>query len=336
MGAEMARLLNWLAYWLAWGAVAAFANAGMASDGGVKLHWPVKCTEGVDCLVQQYMDLESGPAIVDPYCGERAYDGHQGVDIRLISFRDLARDVRVIAAADGVVTGVRNKMPDRRWTDRGLTPRPDDGMGCGNGLVIAHSGGFETQYCHLKQGSVVVRIGQKVNTGQHLGNIGLSGDTAFPHLHFMARINGQVVDPYTGARLGTDCGAGEPLWAETQDYQSVTMIDAGFTDHTPRYASARMGKLADRPLGPDAVALVLWTRLIGLRRGDVARLEIWSPDGALISENEEIMEKNSAVQFLYSGRKRWGEAWREGAYKGRISLMRDGATILTRERVFTF
>ena len=40
------------------------------------------------------------------------------------------------------------------------------------------------EYGHLLQGSVRVRVGQHVRTGQQLGRLGSSGNTTAPHLHF--------------------------------------------------------------------------------------------------------------------------------------------------------
>ncbi len=54
---------------------------------------------------------------------------------------------------------------------------------CGNGVVIAHAGGWETQYCHMAQGGLAVKPDQPVTTGQTLA-VGLSGLTEYPHLHF--------------------------------------------------------------------------------------------------------------------------------------------------------
>ena len=41
--------------------------------------------------------------------------------------------------------------------------------------MIAHDQGWETQYCHLKQGSISVKVGDNIQVGDVLGKIGLSG-----------------------------------------------------------------------------------------------------------------------------------------------------------------
>ena len=46
--------------------------------------------------------------------------------------------------------------------------------------------GVEVILAHLKQGSVAVTAGMKVNTGDVLGQVGNSGNTSQPHLHIHA------------------------------------------------------------------------------------------------------------------------------------------------------
>jgi murein DD-endopeptidase MepM/ murein hydrolase activator NlpD len=74
---------------------------------------------------------------------------------------------------------------------------------CGNGLVI-RSGAYEHLYCHLggavagdtyRSGSVLLRRGQRVRTGQTIGHVGLSGSTTGPHLHWGLRHGQRWLDP---------------------------------------------------------------------------------------------------------------------------------------------
>ncbi len=54
----------------------------------------------------------------------------------------------------------------------------------GNFVVLDHGNGEFTYYAHLKQGSLKVKKGDRVTAGQQLGQVGNSGDSAWPHLHF--------------------------------------------------------------------------------------------------------------------------------------------------------
>jgi murein DD-endopeptidase MepM/ murein hydrolase activator NlpD len=65
--------------------------------------------------------------------------------------------------------------------------------GYGNYTCINRDPSFATCYGH--QSAIFVSVGQQVSQGQHIGNVGSTGYSTGPHLHFEVRINGQVVDP---------------------------------------------------------------------------------------------------------------------------------------------
>ena len=54
----------------------------------------------------------------------------------------------------------------------------------GNFVVIRHAGGEHSYYAHLKQGSVRVKAGDTVKRGQTIGQVGHTGNSTEPHLHF--------------------------------------------------------------------------------------------------------------------------------------------------------
>ncbi|WP_028804051.1 peptidoglycan DD-metalloendopeptidase family protein [Streptomyces sp. 142MFCol3.1] len=63
-------------------------------------------------------------------------------------------------------------------------------------IVIRHPGGYRTQYAHLA--AVAVDQGDRVSTGQLIGQSGTSGNSTGPHLHFEVRISdelGSAIDP---------------------------------------------------------------------------------------------------------------------------------------------
>ncbi len=85
----------------------------------------------------------------------------------------------VSAAADGVVIAVNST---NRW-----------GSGWGLNVRIRHSNGHETIYAHLSK--VSVSPGQNVKAGDIVGNVGSTGFSTGPHLHFGVAQNGRWVDP---------------------------------------------------------------------------------------------------------------------------------------------
>ena len=65
--------------------------------------------------------------------------------------------------------------------------------GYGNLVVVEHGGGIATAYAHQQR--IYVSVGASVAQGQVLGEVGSTGNSTGPHLHFEVRVNGSAVDP---------------------------------------------------------------------------------------------------------------------------------------------
>ena len=63
----------------------------------------------------------------------------------------------------------------------------------GNTVIVDHGGGVCTLYGHASK--LNVSAGQSVNAGQYIGNVGSTGWSTGPHLHFEVRKNGKPIDP---------------------------------------------------------------------------------------------------------------------------------------------
>jgi Peptidase family M23 len=87
----------------------------------------------------------------------------------------------VLAVADGTVADARNDLPDQT---PGALP---DGLPLdeadGNFVILDIGGGAYVNYAHLRPGSVRVRAGDRVRRGDHLSDVGNTGNTTAPHLH---------------------------------------------------------------------------------------------------------------------------------------------------------
>jgi murein DD-endopeptidase MepM/ murein hydrolase activator NlpD len=72
--------------------------------------------------------------------------------------------------------------------------------GYGNVIFIDHGNGLITRYAHLRK--FEVKKGAVVTAGQRIGQVGSTGRTTGPHLHFEVRIDGSPVDPTTAMLVG--------------------------------------------------------------------------------------------------------------------------------------
>lgn len=121
--------------------------------------WPVPRT-------QVYISSSYGWRI-DPYTGRRTM--HRGIDLAG------RPGTLIFATANGVVADVT--------------------VGRYIGLVIEmnHLYGYRTAYGHLSK--AYVRKGQRITRGQVIGEMGRSGRTTGPHLHYSVIYNNRTVDP---------------------------------------------------------------------------------------------------------------------------------------------
>lgn len=299
---------------------------------------PIDCSLGDACIVQNYADANpAAGAADDPTCGPLSYDGHDGLDFRAPAAL-AARGVAVLAPAGGVVAGVRDGEPDGVFLGAGAAALA--GRDCGNGLRIAHADGWESQLCHLRAGSLRVRAGERVEAGQPLGLVGLSGRTEFHHVHLTLRRNGEAVEPLTGgpldaARCGEAMQAGSHWSAGARSalsYRGAQWFAVGFTGAAP--APGANAETLPANAARDAPALVFWALAIGPRDGDVLRVRLYGPGGALMAENFRNQPRDQAQAWLFAGRPAPAGGWAPGLYRGEAALLRGGRVVATRSRSF--
>jgi murein DD-endopeptidase MepM/ murein hydrolase activator NlpD len=118
------------------------------------------------------IDPVDGAAVVGCFCYRTSPDVgfHKGVDLGA----DYGETVHAAAAGTIVAAG---------W---------DDG-GYGNKIDIDHGNGYHTWYAHLSR--VEVQIGQHVYKGQTIAQVGSTGFSTGPHLHYQVMLNGTPIDP---------------------------------------------------------------------------------------------------------------------------------------------
>lgn len=198
--------------------------------------WPIGCIPGVSCVGQHfrigYPDVDgNGKSYA---CGKPGYTGHHGTDIIVSS---VEQGVSVMAAANGIVRWVRDGLYDHcpDSTQEDCNPQtksylPLDnrgeaslGFNAGNYIVLEHNlqnTRYLTLYAHLRKGSQRVVPGQRISSGVKIAEVGSSGNSRLPHLHFgVYKEEGlfyRPVDPWRGPCNSSSDG----LWVYEPPYQS--------------------------------------------------------------------------------------------------------------------
>ncbi|MFY0636097.1 MAG: M23 family metallopeptidase [Vannielia sp.] len=327
-------------------------SSAPALAGPPLLGLPVDCELGRTCYIQQYFDRDPAPGEVQDFsCGALANDGHGGTDFAVATLAEVAAGVTVIAAAPGTVRGLRDGMPD-------ISSMSDDapdleGRDCGNGVVIDHGDGWTTQYCHMRQGSVVVEEGQRVAMGTPLGLIGMSGRASFPHMHLSVRQGPDKVDPFapdptsacalpTGAQGDAPApeqatratpGGRTGLWLEPPAYVPGGLIAVGLTSAVPSIAEVRAGLRTAPVTAPKTPAMVIWGYAFAGEAGDEIEIVFEGPEGE-IGRHTDVLDKAQPFVLRAYGKRTPAAGWPWGIYIGTV-IHRRGDTELGRRYIQT-
>jgi murein DD-endopeptidase MepM/ murein hydrolase activator NlpD len=111
---------------------------------------------------------------IDPFNGHKAF--HEGLDFMA------AAGAPIYAAAGGIVS-TAEQTPDY-----------------GKIVKIDHGSGLETRYAHASK--LFVRAGERVEKGQKIAEVGSTGRSTGPHLHYEIRLAGNPLDPRKYLKAG--------------------------------------------------------------------------------------------------------------------------------------
>lgn len=264
------------------------ANTAISQD----LIIPIEGTYGIDYIIVNYPDwhIDDGPVLVedgilrDHLCGSKTYDGHQGTDFVISGFPQMDLGVNVLAIESGEIIHVTEDLFDRET----------DGIieyGLGNYVGIYHPvSNTYSYYAHLKTNSVIVEVGNLVIAGQIIAQVGSSGNSTDPHLHFELWNPGELTDP-TIDPWGIPCDSGSSLWNSPPTYDtSYTMWDYGFVnyDSVKNFIPSTWYSFKKR-LDPktnfttEDPFFTFWALQYGLKIGDQTKIEWFDPNGDLYS-----------------------------------------------------
>ncbi|NEQ71682.1 MAG: M23 family metallopeptidase [Okeania sp. SIO2C9] len=294
-----------------------------------KFGLPVKCNLDKDCFILLYSDRDPSPKAVDFGCGRQTYDGHKGTDFAIPDEKTMTRGVPVEAVAPGKVLRVRDGIPDKRVKNQ-ADKEAVDGIECGNGVVIDHGNGWETQSCHLRNGSVVVKPGTVVEAGTELGMVGESGLASFPHVHLSFRYQGKIVDPFVGVNAESGCNtARNSIWQQPLSYKPTGIIRTGFAGEAPTMDDLWKGKFYDTVLPGDIAALIFWVQIYGVLSGDIEHYQLFAPNGEQVIDNKTEIKSAKKTWVGYVGKRNNSQRpLALGKWKSQYSLIRDNKVLI--------
>jgi len=111
--------------------------------------------------------------LIQAYNSKMSHAGELSLDFKM------KKGTKICAAREGVV------IATKKDSDRGGLK--SEYMNDGNHIIIRHADGSIAMYWHLQQNGVMIRNGDRVIKGEHIGYSGNTGYSAFPHLHFQVQ-----------------------------------------------------------------------------------------------------------------------------------------------------
>ncbi|MDT9339787.1 M23 family metallopeptidase [Trichodesmium erythraeum 21-75] len=299
-----------------------FENSIAQVSNNPKFALPIECKLDKDCFILLYSDRDPSPKELDFGCGRQTYDGHKGTDFAIPDEKIMAQGVAVTAVAPGKVLRTRDGIPDRRIIDTADRDAVKN-IECGNGIVIDHGNGWEAQYCHLRNGSVVVKPGTVVKAGTQLGMVGTSGLSSFPHVHLSVRYQGEIVDPFVGVNVKSGCNVPRnSIWEEPLSYKPTGIIRSGFATVAPTMDDLWSGKFYDTVLAGNSAALIFWVQIYGVLPGDKEHYQLFAPNGEGVIDNKKEMKSAHKTWMGYVGKRNNSQSLPIGKWRGEYSLTR--------------
>ena len=263
------------------------AHVMFAQGDPPEFRYPIEGQLGVDYFLVNHVDQDPVQGAIRDYaCGKQTYDGHQGTDFVLASFRQMDSGVHVLAASKGRVIAVVDTFPDRNKVS--VVAR-----GFGNYIALEHPGNWISYYAHNRATSALVRVGDTVEAGQRIALVGSSGNSEDPHVHFEVW---RVVDPFSGT-----CSESQSLWRNQPVYRTdLRVIDAGLTTWPPALDTLRERPPTVSTIVQSDSSITAWALAQGLRPTDRYRIVWLAPDGTQWFSFEADAGRESNYMYWWS------------------------------------
>lgn len=259
------------------------------------LLFPLDCQLGTNCWLSSLPRHYFKDKQLDFRCGPITKDNNLGTEFIIKDMQQMMEGVDVIAPISGQVIAKQDGHEDNLSLG---------GDSCGNMITIANEQ-FIVIFCHLKNMSVRLNKGEKVNTGDVIGQVGASGYVDHPKLFMKLEMvdddKVRDLDPFYGRQL--DCGLPpESLWenVELMDFNARTGIvfNYGFAfDNITAYIIANGEHKKNIPANPKI--FVGFVEMLSVNKGDVVNISITDSSGSVIASRKHEFGKFQTRYLLY-------------------------------------
>ena len=284
-------------------------NANRSVNSHVLFDWPVKKSNQTNYsnvwAISNFIDHNPSVPnqITDYNCGTRSYDlaegyNHKGIDIftwpfTWKQFED--NSAEVVAAESGIIIGKVDGNYDRNC---------DFSSPEWNAVYIMHNDGSVAWYGHLKNGSLTTKnYGDTVARGEFLGNIGSSGNSTGPHLHFEVYADSnstQLIDPFAGNcnTLNTDS-----WWSNQRPYYEPSINHVATHSDYPIFPSCPQTETPNFSNQFNPGQLVhFYAYLKDQVAGTTLYYRLYRPNGSIHAQYDHYLQNNYTSSFWYWSR----------------------------------
>ncbi len=186
----------------------------------------------------------------------------------------------VFSPSHGYIVGITDGIEDN------IIGEVNTAQNWGNSIVIKHTEFLYTQVSHLKAESIKVKIGDYVKKGKLLGNVGNSGHSPYPHLHFQIQAT-----PYVGSET-----LDYPLYNYIVKNQSeIELITFGKPQENHLVAPAELDEILKNALNfiPGKILQVS-------EEGNIYKTEMWKIQKNAYNQTYISDEKSDSSIFFYT------------------------------------
>ncbi len=262
-----------------------------------ELLFPLDCQLGTNCWLSSLPRHYFKDRQLDFRCGPLTKNNNLGTEFIIKDMQQMMEGVDVIAPISGQVTAKQDGHEDT------LSLGSDS---CGNMITIANEHLIVT-FCHLKNTSVRLSKGDKVNAGEVVGQVGSSGYVDHPKLfmklEMIADDDGKVrdLDPFYGRQL--DCGLPpESLWdkGDFMDFNARAGIvfNYGFAfDNITAHIITNGEHKKNIPANPGT--FIAFVEMLSVNKGDIVNISITDSSGSVIASRKHEFGKFQTRYLLY-------------------------------------